>query len=103
MGISFLSGAWRFVTDAKLNRRQQRGRRLARKQFSEHRRRALPRIFLHQLFDQQKRFGGSVYAFLALPKPRRDAICAVYAFMRRADDISDDESLPREKRRAELS
>lgn len=42
------------------------------------------------------------YAFLALPKPKRDAICAVYAFMRQADDISDDESLPREKRRADL-
>ena len=39
------------------------------------------------------------YAFLALPKPKRDAICAVYAFMRHADDISDDESVPREQRR----
>jgi phytoene synthase len=42
------------------------------------------------------------YAFLALPKPRRDAICAVYAFMRHADDVSDDESLSREQRRANL-
>ncbi len=42
------------------------------------------------------------YAFLALPKPKRDAICAVYAFMRHADDISDDESLSREQRRANL-
>ncbi|MFY9744794.1 MAG: phytoene/squalene synthase family protein [Acidobacteriaceae bacterium] len=42
------------------------------------------------------------YAFLALPKPKRDAICAVYAFMRHADDLSDDESLPREQRRANL-
>ena len=33
------------------------------------------------------------YAFLALPRAKRDAICAVYAFMRHADDISDDESL----------
>ena len=39
------------------------------------------------------------YAFIALPMPRRNAICAVYAFMRQADDISDDESLPREVRR----
>jgi phytoene synthase len=29
------------------------------------------------------------YAFVALPPAKRDAICAVYAFMRRADDIAD--------------
>ncbi|MHB1022496.1 MAG: phytoene/squalene synthase family protein [Acidobacteriaceae bacterium] len=39
------------------------------------------------------------YAFLALPKHKSDAMCAVYAFMRRADDISDEESLPIETRR----
>ena len=38
------------------------------------------------------------YAFVALPKPRRDAICAIYSFMRKADDLSDDESIPREQR-----
>jgi phytoene synthase len=38
------------------------------------------------------------YAFLALPKERRNAICAIYAFMRKADDLSDDESVPREER-----
>jgi len=43
------------------------------------------------------------YSFVALPKPRRDAICAIYAFMRRADDLSDDESLPREERRRRLA
>ena len=32
------------------------------------------------------------YAFVALPASKRDAICAVYAFMRQADDLSDDES-----------
>jgi 15-cis-phytoene synthase len=42
------------------------------------------------------------YAFLALPEPKRDAICAVYAFMRHADDLSDDESRSREQRRADL-
>lgn len=42
------------------------------------------------------------YAFLALPRPKRHAICAVYAFMRHADDISDDESRSRDERRAEL-
>jgi phytoene synthase len=39
------------------------------------------------------------YSFVALPKARRDAICAIYAFMRKADDLSDDESVSREERR----
>lgn len=30
------------------------------------------------------------YSFLLLPRPRRDAICAMYAFMRYCDDLSDD-------------
>jgi 15-cis-phytoene synthase len=34
------------------------------------------------------------YGFLVLPRNKRNAISAVYAFMRRADDISDDPSLP---------
>jgi phytoene synthase len=38
------------------------------------------------------------YAFIALPKPRKNAICAIYAFMRRADDLADDESLSRDER-----
>lgn len=42
------------------------------------------------------------YAFLALPRPKREAICAVYAFMRHADDISDDETRTREQRRQDL-
>jgi phytoene synthase len=43
------------------------------------------------------------YAFVALPLPRRNAICAVYAFMRQADDLSDDESIPRDERRRQLN
>jgi 15-cis-phytoene synthase len=43
------------------------------------------------------------YAFVALPAPRRNAICAIYAFMRQADDLADDESIPREERRRRLS
>jgi phytoene synthase len=42
------------------------------------------------------------YSFVALPKPRRNAICAIYAFMRRADDLADDESLTRDERRRSL-
>src|SRR5579863_1435441 len=43
------------------------------------------------------------YSFMALPKARRNAICAIYAFMRKADDLSDDESISREERRRRLS
>ncbi|MDR3386877.1 MAG: phytoene/squalene synthase family protein, partial [Rudaea sp.] len=39
------------------------------------------------------------YAFVALPEERRNAICAIYAFMRQADDLADDESLPHAERR----
>ncbi len=42
------------------------------------------------------------YAFVALPTDRRNAICAVYAFMRKADDLADDESLSHLQRRQQL-
>lgn len=40
------------------------------------------------------------WAFRVLPRAKRDAICAVYAFMRRADDLADDEAMSLEARRA---
>lgn len=43
------------------------------------------------------------YAFLALPRHKREALCAVYAYMRRCDDISDDASLPVRERRLKLA
>ena len=30
------------------------------------------------------------YSFVLLDNPRRDAMCAIYAFMRHCDDLSDD-------------
>jgi len=39
---------------------------------------------------------------VALPEPKRNAICAIYAFMRKADDLADDESYPRQDRRRHL-
>lgn len=42
------------------------------------------------------------YAFLVLPKRKREALCAVYAFMRRCDDITDDASLSLAERRFKL-
>src|SRR5581483_1745571 len=42
------------------------------------------------------------YGFLVLPKPKRQALSAVYAFMRRCDDIADDPSLSARDRRQRL-
>src|SRR6266849_9965447 len=42
------------------------------------------------------------YGFLVLPKRKRYALCAIYAFMRRCDDIADDPSLSAADRRQRL-
>ena len=42
------------------------------------------------------------YAFLLLPRRKREALCAVYAFMRRCDDITDDPTLTLPERRRKL-
>ncbi len=42
------------------------------------------------------------YGFLALPREKRNALCAVYAFMRHADDLSDDRSQTLSERRSAL-
>jgi phytoene synthase len=43
------------------------------------------------------------YAFLVLPKAKRQALCAVYAFMRGCDDIADDPTSPLPERRQKLA
>jgi 15-cis-phytoene synthase len=43
------------------------------------------------------------YGFLVLPSEKRNAFCAVYAFMRHADDISDDAALASEQKRQRLN
>ena len=42
-------------------------------------------------------------AFVLLPKPKRDAMSALYAFCREVDDVADNESIPTEKRRRQLA
>jgi phytoene synthase len=42
------------------------------------------------------------YAFMVLPKRKRESLCAVYAFMRRCDDIADDPNLSVDDRRLKL-
>lgn len=43
------------------------------------------------------------YGFLVLPSEKRNALCAVYAFMRHADDISDDPVLDTPQKKQKLS
>jgi len=42
-------------------------------------------------------------AFVMLPRARRDAMSALYAFCREVDDVADDESVPVEERRKQLA
>jgi len=42
-------------------------------------------------------------AFILLPRARRDAMSALYAFCREVDDVADDETVPAEKRREQLA
>src|SRR3984957_6964743 len=42
-------------------------------------------------------------AFILLPRPKRDAMSALYAFCREVDDVADNETIPTEKRRTQLS
>jgi phytoene synthase len=39
------------------------------------------------------------YSFRVLPQHKSDAMCAIYAFMRKADDLSDEESISLDERR----
>src|SRR5437763_14278109 len=41
-------------------------------------------------------------AFVLLPKPKREAMAALYAFCRQVDDIADNKSMPVEQRRTLL-
>jgi 15-cis-phytoene synthase len=43
------------------------------------------------------------YGFMVLPRPKRDALSAVYAYMRRCDDIADDNTLSRDDRHNKLA
>ena len=42
------------------------------------------------------------YGFLVLPAEKRNALCAVYAFMRHADDIADDPGMDVRLKRQKL-
>ena len=41
-------------------------------------------------------------AFVLLPKRKKEAMCALYAFCREVDDVADNEDQPADERRTEL-
>ena len=43
------------------------------------------------------------YGFLVLPAEKRNALCAVYSFMRHADDLADDPALDVLQKRQRLA
>ena len=51
----------------------------------------------------QKSASNLALAFIMLPREKRDAMSALYAFCREVDDVADDESVPVETRRQQLA
>ncbi len=51
----------------------------------------------------QKSASNLALAFIVLPEPKRDAMSALYAFCREVDDIADEDTIPVEERREQLS
>ncbi|MBI3935253.1 MAG: squalene/phytoene synthase family protein [Acidobacteria bacterium] len=58
---------------------------------------AVERSYQHCRQLARERARNFYYGFWLLPKPRRDAFCAVYAFMRYCDDVADGETAAAEK------
>lgn len=52
--------------------------------------RSLEESYRHCRAIARTRAKNFYYSFLLLEKPQRDAMCAIYAFMRHCDDLSDD-------------
>ena len=51
----------------------------------------------------QKSASNLALAFIMLPREKRDAMSALYAFCREVDDVADEDSVPVEQRRAQLA
>jgi len=53
--------------------------------------------------NHRKSASNLALAFLLLPRAKRDAMSALYAFCHEVDDVADNESAPAEKRREQLA
>src|ERR1700722_7797722 len=51
----------------------------------------------------QKSASNLALAFILLPRPKRDAMSALYAFCRAVDDVADEDSVPTAQRRQQLA
>ena len=51
----------------------------------------------------QKSASNLALAFILLPRAKRDAMSALYAFCRAVDDVADEDSVPTEKRQTDLA
>jgi phytoene synthase len=58
---------------------------------------------MHSRVITRKSASNLALAFLLLPRAKRDAMFALYAFCREVDDVTDNESAPAEKRREQLA
>lgn len=58
---------------------------------------------MHSHVITRKSASNLALAFLLLPRAKRDAMSALYAFCREVDDVTDNESAPVEKRREQLA
>jgi phytoene synthase len=58
---------------------------------------------MHSHVITRKSASNLALAFLLLPRAKRDAMSALYAFCREVDDVTDNESTPTEKRREQLA
>jgi phytoene synthase len=57
----------------------------------------------HSRAITQKSASNLALAFVLLPRAKRDAMSALYAFCREVDDVADEDSVPAEKRRSQLA
>ena len=76
---------------------------LARAAFSQGRMTPVEQSYAHCRDVARKQARNFYYSFLLLSKPERDAMCAIYAFMRYCDDLSDGPETADSERHAEVA
>ena len=60
-------------------------------------------VMQHSHAITQKSASNLALAFILLPRAKRDAMSALYAFCRKVDDVADEDSVPVEERRRQLA